>query len=83
LKVSWKLPRANPPLWTKHNSNTNSLQLVIIFKTLWKLVILLLQWYWCGGKWRCTSSTLWFTKVFPCFSRTHSGFPPQRKFGLV
>jgi hypothetical protein len=42
LKVSKNLPRANLPLWTNNNSNTNSLQLTIIFRTIWKLIILLL-----------------------------------------
>jgi hypothetical protein len=42
LKVSRKLPRANPLLWTNNNSNTNSLQSTIIFRTIWKLIILLL-----------------------------------------
>jgi hypothetical protein len=30
-----------------------------------------------------TSSTLQFTKTFPCSSRTHSNFPLQREFRLV
>ncbi len=42
LKVSRKLPRINPHLWTNNNLNTNSLQSTIIFRTLWKLIILLL-----------------------------------------
>jgi len=42
LKVSRKLSRANPPLWTNKNLNSNSLQSTIIFRTIWKLIILLL-----------------------------------------
>ncbi len=42
MKVSWRLPTTNPPLWTNNNSSSNSLQSAIIFRTLWKLVILLL-----------------------------------------
>jgi hypothetical protein len=30
-----------------------------------------------------TSLALWFIGMFPCFSRAHSGFPPQREFKLV
>ncbi len=42
MKVFQKLLKTNPPLRTNNNSNTNSLQSIIIFITLWKLVILLL-----------------------------------------
>jgi len=42
LEVSRKLPEANPLLRTNNNLNTISLQSTIIFKTLWKLIILLL-----------------------------------------
>ncbi len=42
FKVSRKLPRANLPMWTNNNSSTNSLQSTIIFRTIWKLIILLL-----------------------------------------
>ncbi len=42
LKVSWRFLTAKPPLGINNNLNINSLQLAIIFKTLWKLVILLL-----------------------------------------
>ncbi len=87
LKVFRKLPRANLPLWT-NNLSTNSLQLAIFFKTLWKLYIVVVFLYCCNdsgvvGDGKCTSSTLWFTRVFPCSFRIHFNFPSQREFGLI
>jgi len=81
LKVSKKLPIVNPPLWTNNNSSINSLQSTIIFKTLWKLIILLLlQWYWCGGRWRTYLlhpmfyNTFWFSiikRIWACLMCKH------------
>jgi hypothetical protein len=41
LKVFWRLVRINLNLWTNINLSINSSQLAIIFRILWKLIILL------------------------------------------